>query len=100
MYSAITDDIRISVFAEHLSGDSEPDRDVFAFRYTLQIENLSGHDVTLLERHWLISSGETTLAEVVGSGVLGEHPILSVGESFEYSSGTIISDPTGFMEGT
>ena len=36
---------------------------------------------------------------VHGDGVVGEQPVLEPGESFEYTSGTPLSTPSGFMRG-
>lgn len=36
---------------------------------------------------------------VHGVGVVGEQPVLGPGERFEYTSGTPLSTPTGFMRG-
>lgn len=100
MDSAITEDIRVRAYSEHVIDKSSPDLDVFAFRYTIEIENLTGRAVQLLERHWYITSGCSSVAEVVGAGVVGEQPILHSGETFRYTSGAIIPDPTGYMEGS
>ena len=40
------------------------------------------------------------MQEVRGPGVVGEQPTLKPGESFEYTSGTPLSTPSGFMMGT
>ncbi|MCB0355326.1 MAG: Co2+/Mg2+ efflux protein ApaG, partial [Bdellovibrionales bacterium] len=72
----------------------------YSFAYTVSIENLSDEPVRLLERHWMISSGGSHLAEVVGPGVMGEQPLIEVGEVFEYTGSTIIQHPVGAMEGT
>jgi ApaG protein len=37
---------------------------------------------------------------VHGDGVVGERPVLDPGESFEYTSGTPLATPSGFMRGT
>jgi ApaG protein len=99
MYSAITDDIRVTVGSEHRSASSSPGQGLYAFSYTIKIENLSGRAVQLLERHWLITSGSDMLAEIVGSGILGEQPVLESGACFEYTSEAVLQDPIGFMEG-
>lgn len=99
-YTLITAGIRVSVQPEHLEENSSPTDDIFAFSYTVRIENLTLHPVQLLERHWLIFSGGNRLAEVVGPGVVGEQPLLEVGEAFEYTSTTIIQDPIGLMKGS
>ena len=38
--------------------------------------------------------------EVRGDGVVGEQPVLDPGTSFEYTSGTPLSTPSGIMAGT
>src|SRR6266850_1403304 len=40
------------------------------------------------------------IQEVRGAGVVGEQPVLKPGESFEYTSGTPLPTPSGFMVGT
>lgn len=99
-YSLETDGIRITVFPEHLEDSSDPNDSIFAFTYTIIIENISPIEVQLLERHWRISSGGFHLAELVGPGVLGEQPVIQAGEAFEYTSSTVIQDPEGRMEGS
>jgi ApaG protein len=99
MYSAITEDIRVTVGSEHQLASSDPGGGLYAFTYTIKIENLSGRAVQLLERHWLITSGAEHLAEIVGPGVLGEQPVLESGGCFEYTSDAVLQDPVGFMEG-
>ncbi|MCB0329024.1 MAG: Co2+/Mg2+ efflux protein ApaG [Bdellovibrionales bacterium] len=99
-YSQETDGIRITVFPEYLEESSDPTESTYAFSYTIAIENLTSYQVKLLERHWVISSGGSHLAEVVGPGVLGEQPSIDAGEIFEYTSTTVIQDPMGRMEGS
>ncbi len=98
-YSTEARGIKVTVVPEHLFENSVPEEDVFAFTYTVTIENMSPDNVQLLERHWLITSGGYHLAEVVGPGVVGEQPELEVGEVFEYTSTAVIQDPSGYMEG-
>jgi ApaG protein len=38
--------------------------------------------------------------EVQGAGVVGKQPVLHPGESFEYTSGTPLSTPSGIMVGS
>ena len=40
------------------------------------------------------------MQEVKGLGVIGEQPLLQPGESFEYSSGTVIATVVGTMRGS
>jgi ApaG protein len=38
--------------------------------------------------------------EVKGPGVVGEQPILRPGDSYEYTSGTPLTTPSGIMSGS
>lgn len=100
MYATTTSGIKVTVEPEHLIDSSSPGDDVFAFAYNVKIHNLRSDRVQLLERHWIIMSGDEQMAEVVGPGVVGEQPVLDAGEIFEYASGAVIKDPIGSMEGT
>ena len=53
----------------------------------------------LISRHWIITDANGKVEEVKGLGVIGEQPRLLMGESFEYSSGTVINTPVGTMHG-
>ena len=55
--------------------------------------------VQLKNRFWQITDSNGSKQEVRGEGVVGEQPILNPGEKFEYTSGTPLSTPSGFMEG-
>jgi ApaG protein len=56
--------------------------------------------VQLLRRHWHITDSQGRIHEVRGEGVVGEQPVLEPGESFEYTSGTPLATPSGFMVGS
>lgn len=100
IYTQTTQEVRISVIPEHLVENSDPANDVYAFSYTITIDNLSTMTVQLLERHWIILSGGVQIAEVVGPGVVGSQPVLEPGQSFQYTSGAVIHDPIGSMHGS
>lgn len=100
MYSEITKDIKVSVTPYFVEAESNPAKGVFAFAYTISIENLGDETVQLIDRHWIVSSGEAPLVEVVGPGVYGEQPLLESGSAVEYTSSAIIEDPAGSMEGS
>jgi ApaG protein len=55
--------------------------------------------VQLLRRTWVITDGLGRTQQVHGAGVVGEQPVLEPGESFEYTSGTPLPTPSGFMRG-
>lgn len=100
MHTDTHNDIRVSIDVEHITESSVPDEGIFAFSYTVQIENVGLRSVQLLERHWIITSGSAQVTEIVGPGVLGEQPVLEEGEIFEYTSAAVLQDPIGFMEGS
>jgi ApaG protein len=53
-----------------------------------------------MRRHWHITDSHGRIHEVQGEGVVGEQPVLQPGESFEYTSGTPLATPSGFMVGS
>lgn len=68
--------------------------------YRVRIENQCGETVQLLRRTWLITNAHGHTQTISGAGVIGQQPILEPGESFEYTSGTPLDTPSGFMRGT
>lgn len=98
-YSATTRDIRVSVRSFFLTDQSEPERAHFVWAYRVTIENQGRETVQLLKRTWRITDGLGRTQQVHGAGVIGEQPVLDPGESFEYTSGTPLPTPSGFMEG-
>jgi ApaG protein len=72
----------------------------FVFAYTITIRNEGNQSAKLLTRHWIINDANGNVQEVHGEGVVGEQPYLKPGESFQYTSGTVIETPVGSMEGS
>jgi ApaG protein len=91
--------INISVQTAYLPEQSEPDAERFVFSYTITIRNDGGGPARLLNRHWVITDANGEVQEVRGEGVVGEQPYLRPGESFRYTSGTVLATPVGSMEG-
>jgi ApaG protein len=100
MYSEITRAISVSVDPFYVEDQSEPSQNRWVFGYRVVIENQGPEAVQLMSRHWRIMDGHGRLVEVKGEGVVGEQPFLAPGESFEYTSGTPLPTPSGFMAGT
>lgn len=67
--------------------------------YHVRIENNGGETVMLLTRYWVITDSVGNIQEVRGDGVVGEQPVLEPGQSFEYTSGTPLTTPSGIMVG-
>ena len=99
MYSKKTKKIIITVNPYFLEDQSEPDDQHYVWAYQVTIDNQGNEKVQLKNRYWKIIDSNGIQQEVRGEGVVGEQPILNPGEKFEYTSGTPLSTPSGFMEG-
>ncbi len=98
-YSATTKDISVRVRSFFLADQSRPEDNHFVWAYRIRIENLSTQTVQLLRRTWRITDGRGRQQHVHGEGVIGQQPVLKPGETFEYTSGTPLETPSGFMTG-
>jgi ApaG protein len=92
--------IEVSVKVTYLPNQSNISGSQYAYAYTITITNNGESGAQLRTRHWLIQDESGEVEEVIGEGVIGQQPHLSPGESFEYSSGAIISTVTGSMKGS
>ena len=99
MYTKTTKKISITVNPYYLEDQSEPDDQHYVWAYQVTINNLGEERVQLKNRYWKIIDSNGEKQEVRGEGVVGEQPILNPGEKFEYTSGTPLTTPSGFMEG-
>ncbi|NIJ24391.1 Co2+/Mg2+ efflux protein ApaG [Sphingomonas japonica] len=99
-HEAETRGITVRVSVSFLPEQSEPARGRWFWAYHIRIENDGAQAVQLLMRHWVITDGRGHVHAVDGEGVVGEQPMLSPGESFDYVSGCPLSTPTGSMEGS
>lgn len=100
MYKSTTQGIEVSVEPFYIEDQSEPDKERWVFGYKVTIENTGPAPVQILTRHWQITDARGRRIEVRGEGVIGEQPRLEPGQSFQYTSGTPLSTPTGFMMGS
>lgn len=92
--------IQVSVSTHYIEAESDPETERYIFAYTITIKNLGEIPAKLLTRHWIINDANNRIQEVRGKGVIGEQPYLRKGESFEYTSGTMLETPVGSMQGT
>ena len=92
--------IEVKVVSEHLPEQSEPEANRYVFAYTVSILNTGITPARLLNRHWIVSDANGKVQEVRGKGVVGEQPHLQPGESFRYTSGTLLETPVGSMHGS
>ncbi|HET8726787.1 MAG TPA: Co2+/Mg2+ efflux protein ApaG [Alphaproteobacteria bacterium] len=100
MYTAETRSIRVSVEPVYLEEQSSPADGHYVWAYHVRIENMGEQTVQLRNRHWRITDSLGRLQEVRGPGVVGVEPVLTPGDSFEYTSGTPLNAPSGIMVGS
>ncbi|MDQ3296479.1 MAG: Co2+/Mg2+ efflux protein ApaG [Myxococcota bacterium] len=96
----MTEGIRIRVQSQYLAEQSSPRDDRYVFAYTIMIANEGIKTAQLRTRHWIITDGRGTVEEVRGDGVVGEQPRLSPGQSFQYTSGCVLTTSVGTMQGS
>jgi ApaG protein len=92
--------VDVSVTTRYLPEQSQPEQNRFAFAYNVTIVNQGQLPAKLLSRHWLITDGDGHVQEVRGAGVVGQQPLIAVGESHSYSSGTVMATRVGTMQGS
>jgi ApaG protein len=89
----------VTVNAQYLAEQSDPDRSHYVFAYTVTIRNTGQVAAQLISRHWIIADANDDVQEVSGLGVVGNQPLLHPGEQFEYTSGAALKTPQGSMKG-
>jgi len=92
--------IVIQTQVNYLPEQSDEAGNRFVFSYTITILNNSGVSAKLVSRHWIITDANHQVQEVRGQGVVGEQPLLKPGQSFEYTSGTVLATQVGTMRGS
>lgn len=92
--------ITIAPKATYIADQSNAQIERYAFAYTITITNTGSVAARLVSRHWIITDANNQVQEVKGEGVVGEHPHLKPGQSFEYTSGSILATPVGTMRGS
>lgn len=100
LYSKTTENIQVSVTPVYLQDRSRPGDSLYVWAYQVRIANQGRHTVTLRSRHWRITDAKGHTETVDGEGVVGEQPILAPGQTYEYTSGTPLSTPSGIMVGS
>jgi ApaG protein len=100
MYSSTTHDIKITVVPVYLEEQSDPEDHHYVWAYTIGLENMGDRTVQLINRHWHITDANGSVQEVRGSGVVGEQPVLTAGDEYQYTSGAALRTPSGIMRGS
>lgn len=92
--------IGIAVKVNYLADQSDEADDRYVFSYHITVTNTGISPVQLISRHWIITDANNEVQEVRGTGVVGEQPVIQPGESYEYSSGTVLTTQVGTMRGS
>jgi ApaG protein len=92
--------IQVAVQVRYLADQSDEADNRHVFAYTITLTNEGEHAVQLLSRHWIINDANDHVQEVKGKGVVGEQPVIRPGQSFEYTSGTVLATQVGTMTGS
>ncbi|MDW7535264.1 MAG: Co2+/Mg2+ efflux protein ApaG [Candidatus Nitrotoga sp.] len=92
--------IKIVVGVSYVAEQSDEADNRFVFAYTITITNEGEAPAKLISRHWIITDANQYVQEVRGQGVVGEQPTLHSGQSFEYTSGTVLATQVGTMSGS
>ncbi len=90
----------IQTQVNYLPDQSDEAGNRFVFSYTITITNLGSSSTKLISRHWIITDANNHVQEVRGQGVVGEQPLLKPSQSFEYTSGTVLTTQVGTMRGS
>lgn len=93
-------ELKIDVKTVYLGEESAREGERYVFAYTVTMENTGNVPAKLLGRRWIITDANGKTIEVVGEGVVGEHPYLRPGEAFQYTSSAMIETPVGSMHGS
>jgi ApaG protein len=95
-----THGIRVQVTSYYDAERSSPQEDYYFFAYQVRISNVGSETAQLLSREWIITNANGEVQKVQGPGVVGEQPVLSPGEAFEYTSFCPLNTAVGSMQGS
>ncbi|MFT4521826.1 MAG: ApaG protein [Bacteroidia bacterium] len=99
-YTKSTHNINVTVSSVYQDAVSEPEEDYHVFSYDVMIENEGQEPIQVMGRNWYIVDGLGQTRVVTGEGVVGETPIIEVGEAFEYNSWCELHTEVGKMWGS
>jgi ApaG protein len=96
---AVSGDLTVRAAVSYLPEQSAPGQNRWFWSYHVRIENGGERTVQLLERYWKIVDGRGNVHEVRGQGVVGEMPVITAGDSYDYVSGCPLDTSAGAMSG-
>lgn len=89
----------VSVSVATLPEQTHLEQNLFAYSYTVTIENTGDVLAQLIGRHWEINDAQGQTQTVDGLAVVGHQPVLAPGQSFQYTSWAQIGTAQGTMRG-
>nr|WP_316642806.1 Co2+/Mg2+ efflux protein ApaG [uncultured Roseateles sp.] len=89
-----------TVTVHPLPEQTDADKGIHAFAYTISIKNSGDITAQLIARHWTITDARGHVDEVRGLAVVGHQPVLQPEQEFEYSSWAQLRTPQGTMQGS
>lgn len=90
---------KCSVLVQALPAQTDAAKAIYAFSYTITVENSGDITAQLVARHWEITDTRGTVQQVSGLAVVGHQPLLAPGQKFQYNSWAQIATPQGSMSG-
>lgn len=99
MYESTTQGVRVRVGVTYRPEQSTPEDNYYFWSYEVEIANRRPDPVRLLSRAWTITDRNGRRERVEGPGVVGKTPLIEPGESFSYTSGCPLREPSGLMAG-
>ncbi len=99
IYECETDGIVVRVRPSFLPDESDAAAGRFVWAYHVTIENAGAAAIRIIRRHWRIVDAGGRTQMVDGEGVIGQTPRIEPGESFNYTSGAPLGEPSGIMSG-
>ena len=100
MSDTTTRGIRVQVESFYDEDRSSPQENYYFFAYRVLVTNVGSERAQLVSREWVITDANGEEQRVQGPGVVGEQPMLSPGEDFEYTSFCPLSTTVGTMHGS
>ena len=95
-----TEGVRVRVKASLVPSQTSPEVNRYVYAYDVEITNVGNDEaVQVVSREWRVVDEDGNVEFVQGRGVVGEQPVLGVGESFHYSSACALRRSRGTMRG-
>lgn len=91
--------LEINVKSMFLDEQSIPEENIYLWAYYIKIKNIYTNSIKIKRRICSVVDSIGQKKVIEGIGILGEQPIIKPGKNFEYASGVLLNQPSGFFEG-